>query len=682
MADNFFSGLAGGVLTGYKLGTDIQDRRKERQTEEIEGLARRHAAIFYDDDGTPLETADLVNDPDRVALMTDYYNNKVFDDIRNANGRQVKVIGFTPTEDGRYGVDLEVNEKGKSWLAPLTRNRSTDPEDEVPTFTVGDMRRMTEDYLRGKSEAFAKTDSQGRLVRWRGERLGDMAGSTRPPPQPSARGLGAAGVGGAGDVATPGGVPSPKGLLDFVAQHESGGNYNAIYGNAGATEDLSQYTLNEVLRKSAEHGKRTGSSAIGRYQFLTKTLKGLKDELDLTGNEPFTPELQDRLGYELLRRRGYDKFAAGEIDAATFGSNLANEWAALPKPDGRSAYHGDSMGNRALTSWDAVQGALGGTPIDPRMASSAPMGDEPLAPPGSLPDRATRPSGLDSTVRFAARFPGEVSPLEVERMANTGRLAAPVTSKDGLNVDVSDPYTLEAIASRRGPAPGRGLKYITEPGGGMSAVYADTGEPVWRRPPPEAPVDAKSAADRLKLVDTIGEVTLGERWTQDEDLRNRWLNTTVVMGLDITDPAVQQIMPKAIRITERIERQNERGLAPWTWLRSGVTFDTATVGLAAAQLGLSEKDESALQSKLIAPLTALIGQGGAPEAVQAEILGELVRLQGPPNNLSPSQATEALIEAMGGEQPAALPATPSPAPERPVAEPWGTKGLRGIGAAP
>jgi hypothetical protein len=106
------------------------------------------------------------------------------------------------------------------------------------------------------------------------------------------------------------------------------------------------------------------------------------------------------------------------------------------------------------------------------------------------------------------------------------------------------------------------------------------------------------------------------------------------------------------------------------------------VGLAAAQLGLSEKDESALQSKLIAPLTALIGQGGAPEAVQAEILSELVRLQGPPNNLSPSQATEAIIEAMGGEQPAALPATSSPAPERPVAEPWGTKGLRGISAAP
>ena len=51
--------------------------------------------------------------------------------------------------------------------------------------------------------------------------------------------------------------------------------------------------------------KSFGSSATGAYQFMYATLKELIPKCGLSGKEIFDAELQDRLGYELLRRRGY-----------------------------------------------------------------------------------------------------------------------------------------------------------------------------------------------------------------------------------------------------------------------------------------------------------------------------------------------------------------------------------------
>ena len=48
---------------------------------------------------------------------------------------------------------------------------------------------------------------------------------------------------------------------------------------------------------------KKNSSAAGAYQIVGRTLQSLVDELGLTGNELYDPQMQDRLADQLLRRR-------------------------------------------------------------------------------------------------------------------------------------------------------------------------------------------------------------------------------------------------------------------------------------------------------------------------------------------------------------------------------------------
>jgi muramidase (phage lysozyme) len=183
--------------------------------------------------------------------------------------------------------------------------------------------------------------------------------------------------------------PAAARILDFVAGPESRGNYNAVYGNARATEDLGQFTLDQILaRQQAARRAGAESTAIGRYQFIFKTLSGLKARLGLDGTERFTPELQDRLAFQLLRDRGFDRWRSGQMPTETFANELAKEWAGLPNlRTGRSHYDGDGL-NASGVSPRQVLAALG----------------EAAGMPRSMTDG--RPEG---TSRPAGRFgPGDV----------------------------------------------------------------------------------------------------------------------------------------------------------------------------------------------------------------------------------------------------------------------------------
>lgn len=149
-------------------------------------------------------------------------------------------------------------------------------------------------------------------------------------------------------------------LLDLIGKGESEGNYNAVYGNPGNTRDLSQLTLDEIIGHQQEARRRgIPSTAIGKYGFLYKTLRGLKAEMGLSGSEPFTPELQDKMGRMLLNRRGLQAYRAGRISKATFALALSQEFASLPDPTtGRSFYHGDGL-NASRVPRSAVYRALG-----------------------------------------------------------------------------------------------------------------------------------------------------------------------------------------------------------------------------------------------------------------------------------------------------------------------------------
>ncbi len=138
-------------------------------------------------------------------------------------------------------------------------------------------------------------------------------------------------------------------LLDFIGELESGGNYNAVFGNARASRELAHFSLDQIHDLQLAHGKRTGSSAFGKYQFIRKTLLGLRTRLKLTGRENFTPELQDRMARALLIARGLNRWKAGTLSDDAFMDSLSKEWASLPYRTGRSYYDGDGL-NHALAS--------------------------------------------------------------------------------------------------------------------------------------------------------------------------------------------------------------------------------------------------------------------------------------------------------------------------------------------
>lgn len=139
-------------------------------------------------------------------------------------------------------------------------------------------------------------------------------------------------------------------LLDLIAKGESGGNYNAYFGNAkNKAVKLTEMTIDEVLKWQDEYvADGSPSSAAGKYQFIRGTLRGLAKTLGMNKFEvKFSPETQDKMAIKLLEQRGLNDYISGKISAKQFAANIAKEWAALPKTIGKnpnaSYYAGDGL---------------------------------------------------------------------------------------------------------------------------------------------------------------------------------------------------------------------------------------------------------------------------------------------------------------------------------------------------
>jgi muramidase (phage lysozyme) len=135
-------------------------------------------------------------------------------------------------------------------------------------------------------------------------------------------------------------------ILSFVSKAE-GADYNTLFG--GSKVILEEKTVAEVQQMQRAHGKKTGSSATGAYQVMRRTLSDLIDQGVVDPDEPFTEDVQNRIGMALLKRRGYDDWKSGKLSTDQFANRLALEWASLPNAQGKSAYEG-VMGNKARTS--------------------------------------------------------------------------------------------------------------------------------------------------------------------------------------------------------------------------------------------------------------------------------------------------------------------------------------------
>lgn len=115
-----------------------------------------------------------------------------------------------------------------------------------------------------------------------------------------------------------------------------------------------QMTLSEIFDWIDETPNQP--HAIGRYQFIPKTLRRVVAKVGAKPSQRFSPALQDKLADVLLLEAGLNRFRAGALDQTGFMNNLAKIWAGLPNSTGRSHYEGYA-GNKASVSWsrfDAV----------------------------------------------------------------------------------------------------------------------------------------------------------------------------------------------------------------------------------------------------------------------------------------------------------------------------------------
>jgi muramidase (phage lysozyme) len=150
---------------------------------------------------------------------------------------------------------------------------------------------------------------------------------------------------------------SVKPLLDFIGKIEGRSDYNIVWGGIKAKDwppkHLTTMTIREVLAWQDRIDPRYMSEAVGVYQILEDTLRGLYAEAGLTLDSLFDRAGQDALAIQLLKRRGLKKFLAGQMSVNDFCNSLAMEWASLPvvtgPKTGRSYYGGDGL-NKSLVS--------------------------------------------------------------------------------------------------------------------------------------------------------------------------------------------------------------------------------------------------------------------------------------------------------------------------------------------
>ncbi len=176
-------------------------------------------------------------------------------------------------------------------------------------------------------------------------------------------------------------LPAPAAaLLEFIYKAETSREppecYEVVYGQrqSDLPKPLTHMTFDEVVKGGPERTRKFGSSAAGAAQFMRdtldkpKTMADLKGEMGLSGSELFSPDLQDRMAFHLLKRRGFEKFMAGTMSVTAFGKALAQEWASFPVlaathgahrrvARGETYYAGDRL-NKALLKPEQIETLL------------------------------------------------------------------------------------------------------------------------------------------------------------------------------------------------------------------------------------------------------------------------------------------------------------------------------------
>jgi tape measure domain-containing protein len=205
-------------------------------------------------------------------------------------------------------------------------------------------------------------------------------------------------------------------LLDLIASKESGGDYNSTLDNGRWTngpQNLTSMTLNQIRElqrgmltpeNQAVHGDG-GSSALGRYQIVGKTLQGLMDKMGLTGNELFDPAMQDRLARELI---------AGRQGQGTDG--LRSEWEGLKNVSDAEILAAMNAGKGPTINKAVANGLTPTVPVQDKFTSAVPTMDA-------------------ATLAAAKAFQESQAKFEADRRASVEQL---IKDQKALNAETKD----------------------------------------------------------------------------------------------------------------------------------------------------------------------------------------------------------------------------------------------------
>jgi hypothetical protein len=153
-------------------------------------------------------------------------------------------------------------------------------------------------------------------------------------------------------------VAEAEGTTDAKASQEnfaSGYDVPFAYGQyLQPSKPISQMTFQELRdfqRRQVNATKGTfdntnlGTGAVGRYQFIGRTLENLKNRLGYKDTDVFSPEVQDRLFDALMEEQGLQELSAGLITPEKFQEKLSSQFASIPKPGTETGtYKGQNTG--------------------------------------------------------------------------------------------------------------------------------------------------------------------------------------------------------------------------------------------------------------------------------------------------------------------------------------------------
>jgi len=137
--------------------------------------------------------------------------------------------------------------------------------------------------------------------------------------------------------------------------------YDMVY-NYGDTlapsKPVSEMTMEELYNfqtklinatKGTVPGTNLGTSAVGKYQVIRKSLFGTgtaekpmknswADKLNLKPDTVYTPEVQEKIARLALQEAGYNSFIKGTKTEEAFHDRIANIWASVAKSSGKDTY--------------------------------------------------------------------------------------------------------------------------------------------------------------------------------------------------------------------------------------------------------------------------------------------------------------------------------------------------------